>query len=141
MPTSRIVLFDGVCNFCNSSVQFVIDRDPAGLFRFAPLQSPLGQKLCQRFDLTRQRIDSVVLVEDDRVYMQSTAALRIARQLRAPWFMVSLFIMIPPLLRDLAYDWVARHRYRWFGRLESCRMPTPEFRARFLDDANPETQP
>jgi predicted DCC family thiol-disulfide oxidoreductase YuxK len=132
-----IVLFDGVCNFCHASVQFIIDRDPQDRFRFAPLQSSLGEKLLTHFDLGRQKIVSVVLVESGRCYVKSTAALRIARHLRRPWPLVALLIMLPVGLRDLAYDWFARNRYRWFGRSDQCRMPTPQLQRRFLDTAGP----
>ncbi len=130
-----IVLFDGVCNFCNASVQFVIDHDPRDRFRFAPLQSPLGGRLLKQGGLAGQKIESVVLVEAGRCWIKSTAALRIARRLRWPWPMLSLLILLPVGLRDLLYDWLARHRYRWFGRSDRCRMPTPELRRRFLDVA------
>ena len=135
MTTPLLVLFDGVCNFCNASVNFIIEHDPAERFRFAPLQSALGQQQLARFDLLRHNIDSVVLVEGDRCYIKSTAALRVARWLTMPWPLLSLLIVLPAGLRDLAYDWLARNRYRWFGRSESCRMPTPELRRRFLDTA------
>lgn len=133
-----IVLFDGVCNFCNASVNFIIDHDPADRFRFAPLQSPLGEQLLARFGLAHQKIDSVVLIEAGRCFIKSTAAVRVARHLAPPWPALALLIMIPTGLRDLLYDWFARHRYQWFGRSDSCRMPTPQLRRRFLDTATPE---
>src|SRR5579883_2440886 len=99
-----LVLFDGVCQFCNSSVNFIIDNDPRKHFRFAALQSPLGKAMLRRFGLADQHIDSVLLIEKERCYPKTTAALRIARQLRSPWPVLSLFIMVPTMLRDLAYD-------------------------------------
>jgi len=133
-----IVLFDGVCHVCNFSVNFIIDHDPRQRFRFAPLQSPLGQALLERFGLLHAGVDSVILVEEPRCYIKSTAALRIARHLSGLWPLLSLLIMVPTLLRDGVYEWFARNRYRWFGRLDSCRMPTPELRQRFLDFALPQ---
>src|SRR6202030_3778651 len=112
-----------VCHVCTFSVNFIIDHDPGRLFRFAPLQSPLGRSLLQRCGLSHAGIDSVILVEGPRCHVKSTAALRIARHLGGPWPLLSLLIMVPALLRDGFYDWFARNRYRWFGRLDSCRLP------------------
>ncbi len=128
-----VVLFDGVCNLCNAAVRFIIDRDPAGRFQFAPLQSAAGQELLSRHGLDAEQLQTIVLVEDGRAYTRSTAALRIARRLRAPWSLLYGLIALPAPLRDWAYDLVGRNRYRWFGRRESCRIPTPEERARFLE--------
>jgi predicted DCC family thiol-disulfide oxidoreductase YuxK len=129
-----VVLFDGVCNLCNASVLFVIDRDPRGRFAFAPLQGDeAGALLRQRgYDTDPENPASILLVEGDRVYDRSTAALRIARRLSGLWPALSLLMAIPRPLRDAAYDWAARRRYRWFGRLDACRLPTPELRSRFL---------
>jgi predicted DCC family thiol-disulfide oxidoreductase YuxK len=134
-PGRLLVLFDGVCVFCNASVNFMIDHDPANRICFASLQSPLGRRLQQRFGLDAQKIESLVLIEKGRCYLRSTGALRIARKLSGPWPLASLLVCLPAPLRDAAYDAFARHRYRWFGRLESCRMPTPALRQRFLDVA------
>ena len=135
MKEPLIVLFDGVCNFCHASVNFIIDHDPDDRFRFAPLQSPLGERLLVRFGLAGQRIESVVLVEGNHCFIKSTAALRIARHLSWPWPLFSLLIVLPSGLRDLPYDWLPRNRYRWFGRSDHCRMPSPQLRGRFLDSA------
>jgi predicted DCC family thiol-disulfide oxidoreductase YuxK len=116
------VLFDGVCNLCNAAVRFVIARDPAGHFRFAPL--PPAEAMPS---------DSMVLIEAGRTYTKSTAALRIARRLRFPWPVLYSLIVAPRPLRDLVYDWVARHRYGWFGKRDACIAPTPERRGRFLE--------
>lgn len=131
-PAHPIVLFDGVCNLCNTSVQFIIRRDPAGRFRFASLQSPLGEELLARFGIDRGVTDSVVLVEGDRWYAESDAALRIARGLKGAWKALAVLRGIPRPLRDAAYRLVARNRYRWFGKQETCWLPTPELRERFL---------
>jgi predicted DCC family thiol-disulfide oxidoreductase YuxK len=128
-----IVLFDGVCKFCNSSVNFLIDHDCKGRLRFAALQSPTGQALLERFGLRKTRFDTLVLVEGKRCYLRSTAALRIATYLDGWWWLAAMGLFVPSFLRDYAYDIFARNRYRWFGTLDACRMPTPEMRQRFLD--------
>ena len=127
-----MILFDGVCNFCEGSVRFIIDRDPKGLFRFASLQSEFGQSLLQRQGRDPEEMSSVVLVQDDILYTKSAAALRIARRLRFPWPVLFGFIILPPFLRDFVYDYIARNRYKWFGKKEECMIPTPEIRERFL---------
>ena len=127
-----IVLFDGVCNLCDASVRFVIDRDRTGRIRFAPLQSEAGQALLQRFGLLGADLDTMVLIEGDRIHTRSTATLRVARLLRRPWPLLAVFLLVPRFLRDFVYRAIARRRYRWFGRTEQCRVPTPELRERFL---------
>jgi len=127
-----LVLFDGHCNLCSGSVNWIIDRDPAGQFVFASLQSPVGRETLERFGMDPGRIDSIVLVEGERAYTKSTGALRVARRLGAPWRALAFLTVIPAGIRDAVYDWIARNRYRWFGRTDSCRVPTPELRARFV---------
>ena len=127
-----MLLFDGVCTLCSGSVRFVIERDPAGRFQFAPLQSEAARRLLER--APQPLPDSLVLVEDGRLFTRSTAVLRIARGLRFPWPLAYVFVAVPRPVRDWVYDAVARNRYRWFGRRDVCMMPTPELRARFLDD-------
>ena len=129
MRTHPIVLFDGVCNLCNGAVQFIIARDKRQGFRFASLQSAFGQQYQEQVG----EVDSILLVEEGRVYQKSTAALRIARRLKGLWPMLYIFIIIPPFLRDFIYDIIARNRYRWFGKKESCWLPTPDLKARFID--------
>jgi predicted DCC family thiol-disulfide oxidoreductase YuxK len=128
-----LILFDGLCNLCSGSVQFVIERDPAGRFQFAPLQSVAAQLVLQEHGVADVLPDSIVLVEDGRVFTRSTAALRIARHLPFPWPLVSALIAVPRPLRDRVYAFVGRHRYRWFGKLDRCMMPTAALRSRFLD--------
>ena len=128
-----VILFDGVCNFCNASVNFVMKRDPKGRFRFAPLQSDVAGELLDRSGLNRDDIDSIVLVEGDRAAVKSTATLRIVSQLTGLWPLLSVFRFVPRFLRDAVYDWIARNRYRWFGRRDSCMLPTAELRGRFLE--------
>jgi predicted DCC family thiol-disulfide oxidoreductase YuxK len=137
LPTDdlhAVVLFDGVCNLCNATVNFIIDRDPAGYFRFAALQSEPGAATLARHGAAAPAgdPDSICLEERGRLYVRSSAVLRITRRLRGAWKLLFVFIIVPRPLRDLVYRWVARNRYRWFGREESCRMPTAELRARFL---------
>lgn len=135
MPNQNpIILFDGVCNLCNGAVNFIIDRDPEALFRLAALQSTVGQELLQKHNLKTADFDTIVLVEGDNIYSHSTAALRIARNLSGAWPLFYGFIIIPSPLRNVVYNWISRNRYRWFGKQESCRIPTPELRSRFLHD-------
>ncbi|HVW59599.1 MAG TPA: thiol-disulfide oxidoreductase DCC family protein [Puia sp.] len=133
MKYTLVILFDGVCNLCNRSVQFILKRDREGRFRFASLQSPLGQALLERASLPAERFDSFVLVENNRAYTRSSGALRVFRLLGAPWSLLCVFWIIPRPIRDSIYDWVARHRYRWFGKQDSCWLPRPEWKERFLD--------
>lgn len=129
-----IVLFDGVCNFCNRSVNWIIRRDKRGFFRFAPLQSDVGAELQKRYGLDPSALDTLVLVKGECVYTKSTAALRIVRRLRSRWRMLYAFIAVPRPVRDFAYDLFARRRYRWFGKREECMVPSAEVRERFLSD-------
>jgi len=133
-PSSEpgLILFDGVCNFCSGVVRFVIARDPNGRFRFAPLQSDAAAARLQKFAGVSSNLDSIVLIEGDRLFTRSAAALRIARRLRSPWPLAYLLMAVPRPLRDWVYDFVARRRYRWFGRSDTCLVPTPELRDRFL---------
>jgi predicted DCC family thiol-disulfide oxidoreductase YuxK len=127
-----VVLFDGVCNLCNGSVQFIVRHDPAGRFRFASLQSEAGQALLRRHGLDPADLFSVILVEGGRAYARSDAALRIAWGLSGPVRAAGVLRVVPRPLRDAVYGWVARNRYRWCGRREACMIPTPELRSRFL---------
>lgn len=144
MAVGPVVLFDGLCNFCNSTIQFVVDHEEAPRLRFAPLQSDLAAKLLERvFGAAKAKRllrgatgegdpDSVILVEDGRGYTHSTAGLRILGRLRAPYRWLSALVIVPRPIRDVVYRWIGRNRYRWFGKSETCRIPTPELRARFL---------
>ncbi|MDM7923583.1 MAG: thiol-disulfide oxidoreductase DCC family protein [Pyrinomonadaceae bacterium] len=129
---SAIILFDGVCNFCNSSINFVIEHDSKGYFKFAPLQSAAGEELIAKHGIDTAETDSVILVEDGKAYTHSAAALRIARHLDGIWSLGYWLIAVPRQLRDLVYRFIAKHRYRLFGRRDACMMPTPDVRARFL---------
>ena len=127
-----LLLFDGVCNLCNSSVQFILLRDKKDRFRFASLQSDYGQNLLREHNLPTETFNSLVLVENDKVYKKSTAALRIARKLKGLWPLLFAFIIIPPFIRNFVYDIIAKNRYRWFGKKEECMLPRPEWKQKFL---------
>lgn len=129
-----IVLFDGVCNLCSASVQFMIARDPKARLQFAALQSEAGKKILAEHGMTPPEgdPDSILLVDGDRVYDKSTAALRIAKALTFPWFLAWPWIIVPRFLRDVLYRFIAKRRYVWFGKKDSCLIPTPELRARFI---------
>lgn len=132
MEKFKIILFDGVCNLCNSSVNFIIDKDVRNVFKFASLQSETGTKLIKNYNLTAENIDSVILVDNDRAYIKSDAALMIAAQLGGVYKILSFMRIIPKFIRDFFYDIIARNRYRWFGKKDVCRIPTPELKSKFL---------
>lgn len=134
MP-DRLILFDGVCNLCNASVNFVIDRDPQALFSFASLQSEVGQLLLKHDGRPENSLESVMLWQDGRLYKKSRAALEIARQLNGAWPVLYAFIVIPPFIRDFVYGLIAANRYRWFGRMDQCRLPEPGVKKRFVETA------
>ena len=127
-----IVLFDGVCNFCNGSVNFIIKHDSQKRFKFAALQSEIGQKLLRQYGLSENDLDSVVLVEDGQAFTRTTAALKTARHLDGLWSWAVIFLAVPLPVRDMFYRLFAKNRYQLFGRTEACMMPTPELRHRFL---------
>lgn len=127
-----IVIFDGVCNLCNASVDFIIRHDRQGRFRFTANQHETGRQILAENGLAPESADTVFLYEGGRLYNRSTAALRIARGLGLPWSLAWAGMILPRPLRDAVYAWIARNRYRWFGKKETCRLPTPEERSRFL---------
>ncbi|WP_420385558.1 thiol-disulfide oxidoreductase DCC family protein [Roseivirga sp.] len=128
-----VLLFDGVCNLCNSSVNFIIDHDPNGHFKFAALQSDFGQQKLEELGYNQAEFDSLVLLSGGKVYKKSSAALRIAKKLNGLYPLLYVFMIIPPFIRHAVYDIIAKNRYRWWGKRDSCRMPTPELRARFVE--------
>ncbi|MEJ8545321.1 thiol-disulfide oxidoreductase DCC family protein [Brevibacillus borstelensis] len=133
-PSDTILLFDGVCNFCNSAVRFIIPRDPAGRIRFASLQSATGQRLLQEHGLSAHDLSSVVLIDQGTAFVCSDAVLRVGRLLNGAWPIFSVLgYLFPRFFRDGLYRFLARNRYRWFGRSAACLLPTAEIRARFLD--------
>ena len=128
-----ILLFDGVCKFCHAGVQFVIRRDKKSKFIFCPLQSRKGQQLMQQYGLQDSGLSSMILLQNDRVYRKSSAALHIARQMPMPWPLLYGFILVPAFIRDRVYDFIGNHRYQWFGRYDSCWIPDDETRKKFID--------
>lgn len=127
-----VILFDGYCNLCNSSINYIIDRDPDAYFKLGSLQSDEGKIYLHNYNLDRDEFKTVVLIENRSVYTRSAAALRIARRLKGPIKLVSIFIILPQFIRDPVYNWVARNRYKWFGKRDQCRVATPELKSRFL---------
>jgi predicted DCC family thiol-disulfide oxidoreductase YuxK len=132
MENNPIILFDGVCNFCNSSVNFVIDRDKKSVIKFAALQSDAGQQLLQQFNLSTSEFNSFIFIEAGKVYTSSTAALKVSKYLTALWPLLYGFIIVPKFIRDGIYKWIAKNRYKWFGKKDQCMIPAPEVRSRFL---------
>lgn len=127
-----IILFDGVCNLCNGAVQFVIKHDLAGKFLFASLQSTAGQKLLQQFNIPSDNFNSFILLQNDKIFTQSTAALKVAKQLSEGWRLLYGFIIVPSFIRNAIYRLIATNRYKWFGKREVCMVPTPALQNRFL---------
>jgi predicted DCC family thiol-disulfide oxidoreductase YuxK len=131
-PSGAIVLFDGTCGFCEGSVRFIARRDPAGYFRYAPSQWPQAVALLNRRGLTRESARSLVLIEGDRVYLRSTASLRIASRLTWPWRAAAVLLWVPEVLRDAVYRVIAAVRHRLARPSRACEIPPPEIRARLI---------
>lgn len=127
-----IILFDGVCNLCSSSVQFILKRDPDGYFQFASLQGETGQRLLAKYGLPED-VNSIVLIQNQKAYIKSSAVLQVCRHLSGYWKLLTIFRMIPRAIRDFLYDWIAKNRYNWFGKKDSCLLPSPQWKQRFLD--------
>lgn len=132
LNSKGVVLFDGVCNFCNSSVNFIIRHDKKDYFRFTPLQSEIGMKISEKYNLDSGNLKSVILVDKGKIYTKTTAALRIAKQLSGAWPVLYVFIIVPPPIRDVVYNIIAKYRYKWWGEREACMIPTQEIRKKFL---------
>lgn len=129
----KVILFDGVCNLCNNSVQFIIKRDRKDVFRYAALQSEIGKELLAERNIDTSKVDSIILIEPGvAFYTKSDAALEIGRSFGGVWTLLSVFNLIPSSLRNIVYDFVAKNRYRWFGRKNACMIPTPDLKAKFL---------
>ena len=131
----QLILFDGVCNLCNSSVLYVIKRDNANKFLFAPLQSDIGKTIIKAFNIDTEQTDSILLynpIKNGLTY-KSTAALQIAKQLGFPTNILSIFLIIPAFIRNWVYNYIAKNRYKWYGKKAACMIPTPELKAKFLD--------
>ena len=133
MIQKPIILFDGICNFCNSTVNFTIKKNTKGNILFAPLQSSAGHKLLLHSQLRLDDLQSFIFIENGMVFKQSTGALKVCRHLKGLWPLCYGFIIIPKFIRDGIYNWVAKNRYKWFGVRQQCMIPTPEIRSRFLN--------
>ncbi|MEQ8424591.1 MAG: thiol-disulfide oxidoreductase DCC family protein [Cyclobacteriaceae bacterium] len=131
--SKAIILFDGVCNLCNGSVQFIIKRDPKRKFSFAALQASFGQAQLKRLGVSDESLESIVLLKDGRFYQRSNAVLEIAKMLGGLWPIFYVFKIVPTFIRDWIYKWIATNRYRWFGKKDQCMIPTPDLKSRFLD--------
>jgi predicted DCC family thiol-disulfide oxidoreductase YuxK len=127
-----VILFDGVCNLCNASIDFILKRDNKNQFIMGALQEDAGKKLLSRFEANPEYLDSLVLIENGKIFFRSTAALRIAKKLSGLWPLFYSLIILPPPIRDGAYDWISRNRYQWFGKKNTCRLPTPQEKVKFL---------
>lgn len=132
MQISRIVLFDGYCNLCSNSVQFIVKHDPKAKFKFCSLQSDSAKKLIIQYAIPFQNVESIVLLIDNKFYLKSDAALYIAKQLKFPISILSIFILIPKFIRDAMYNWIAKNRYRWFGKKTECMIPDNSLSERFI---------
>ncbi len=133
MKSEKIILFDGVCNLCNSTVQKVIENDPENQFKFASLQSDFGQKFLEKNQLPKEEFKSLILVEGENFYTKSDAALRIGRELKGIYKLSGFLFIFPKFIRNAVYDLISRNRYKWFGKKESCWLPTPDLKQKFLD--------
>jgi len=130
----KLILFDGVCNLCNSAIQYIIRHDKNDVFLFAPLQSEIGQEVISKYNINTEKTDSILLYSNENgLSIKSTAALQISRHLVFPRNLMTGFLVIPTFIRNWVYDFIARHRYRWYGKKENCMIPTPELKAKFLD--------
>lgn len=129
----QIILFDGVCNLCNASINYVIDRDHRDIFRFVSLQSDLGQTIQRYLGIAEDNLDSIILyIPKEAYYTKSSAALKVMKEFKGLWKLMQVFTIIPKSIRNLVYDFVAKNRYKWYGKQEHCRIPTPELKAKFL---------
>lgn len=132
MNSGKIILFDGVCNLCNSSVQKIIEKDEKNLFRFASLQSEFGQEFLRKNNLSEKEFDSMILIDGDKFYTKSDAALRIGKELKGIYKLSGILFFLPKFIRNMGYDLIAKNRYKWFGKQENCWLPTPELKEKFL---------
>jgi predicted DCC family thiol-disulfide oxidoreductase YuxK len=129
----QLVLFDGVCNLCDASVQYIIKHDKNDIFLFTALQSEVGQQIIKEFNIDTNKIDSIILYSNEHgISYKSTAALKIASKLGFPRNMLSVFLIIPTIIRNWVYDYIAKNRYKWYGKKEECMIPTPDLKSKFL---------
>ena len=129
---TSIILFDGICNLCNGAVQFLLKRDKTEQFIFASLQSDAAKNILLQYNVKKMTLDSIILIEDDQLYQKSTAVLRICKQLDRPWSLLSYTEFLPLRFRDKLYEFIAKHRYKWFGRKDTCIMMIPKYKNRFI---------
>jgi len=130
----QLILFDGICNLCNSSVQYVIKHDSKDKFMFTALQSEVGQQIIKEYNIDTAKTDSILLYTPEvGISSKSTAALKIAYHLGFPNNLLCVFFIIPPFVRNYVYDYIAKNRYKWYGKKESCMIPTPELKSKFLE--------
>ena len=130
----KLILFDGVCNLCNNSVQYVIKHDKKNQFMFTALQSDVGKKIIEAYNIDTKKTDSILLYSPEKgIDYKSTAALKIASKLGLPINLMGVFFIIPPFIRNWVYDFIAKNRYKWYGKQAACMMPTPELKSKFLD--------
>ena len=130
---TKVILFDGVCNLCNNSVKLIIKNDKSNIFKFAPLQGKYVIKIQNRYNINTTEINSIILIDGKKTYAKSSAALRIAKDLRAPFFLFFVFIIVPVFIRNFIYDLIAKNRYKWFGKMDSCMIPSNELKSKFFD--------
>ena len=133
MKIHPVILFDGVCNFCNSTVNFVIKRDKKGRVKFTTLQSASGGQLLEQYNLPANDLQSFVFIENGIAYTKSSAALRVCRYMGAAWPLMMTCLLAPAFVRDGVYDYVAKNRYKWFGMQDQCMVPTAGIKTRFLN--------
>jgi len=128
----KIILFDGVCNLCNGAVTYIIKRDKKNVFKFAALQSEIGRELTSKFNIDTTKVDSIILIDGEKHYEKSSAALHIAKNLSGAYPLLFGFMIVPKFIRNAVYDYIAKNRYKWFGKKESCMIPTAELKSKFL---------
>ena len=133
MKHDNIVIFDGVCNLCSSAVQFIINRDLEGKFKFAASQTAAGQELLNEFAISFDKLETIVLIKDDMVYFRSDAALNISKELSGLWKFMFCLKIVPRFIRDFVYTFIAQRRYQWFGKKDTCFVPAPDIRQRFIN--------
>jgi predicted DCC family thiol-disulfide oxidoreductase YuxK len=133
MPSQTIILFDGVCNFCNTAVNFVIKRDKKSVLKFAPLQSEFAKRILINHHLSAEDLSTFLFIENNKIYTKSTAALKVCKYLKGLWSLLYGLIIVPEFIRNGIYNWIAKNRYQWFGKKEVCMIPSADVRSRFLN--------
>ncbi|MCG2419088.1 thiol-disulfide oxidoreductase DCC family protein [Aequorivita sp. F47161] len=132
LEDNKIILFDGVCNLCNGAVNFVIERDKKNIFKFAALQSDIGRELTSKLNIDTSKIDSIILIDGEKHYIKSSAALHITKHLTGGYPLLYGFMIFPKFIRNAVYEYIARNRYKWFGKRESCMIATEKLKSKFL---------